>query len=113
MSDTEKAPKTGRMFNTNWFDPGWHKGDMGRGSNGREEEAGQTAGQGEAWAAVFDYGPDDYPCRMFISKFAPGAVIHTTQGHTSRASMPWPARYSPHPGSGEHGADWGRAGNCP
>lgn len=87
MSNAEKAPKTGRMFNTNWFDPGWHKGDMGSGSNGREEEEGQATGKGEAWAAIFDYGPDEYPCRMFISKFEPGAVIHTHDHPNDYCSM--------------------------
>lgn len=77
MSDTEKAPKTGRMFNTNWFDPGWHKGDMGAGSQGREEVKGETAGKGAAWAAIFNFGTEECPGRVFISKFEPGAVIHT------------------------------------
>lgn len=77
MGEREAAVGAGRFFNTNWFDPGWHKGDMGRGSNGREQIKGQAAGQGEAWAAVFNFGTEQTPGRVFISKFEPGAIIHT------------------------------------
>src|SRR5690606_28208977 len=77
MDETTTKPKTARMFNTNWFDPGWHKGNMAAGSNGREEVPGETAGKGEAWAAIFNFGTEECPGRVFISKFEPGAVIHT------------------------------------
>ena len=75
MDDTATNPKTGRMFQTNWFDPGWHKGNMENGSNGREEVAGETAGKGEAWASIFNFGTEECPGRVFISKFEAGGAL--------------------------------------
>lgn len=86
MSDSGNSPKTGRMFNTNWFDPGWGDGSMDSGSMGREE-GGTSAGEGRAQHAIFDYGTDEHPCRCFIAKFEPGAVIHPHDHPTDYCSI--------------------------
>lgn len=80
MSEVQAKPKTGRMYTTNWFDPGWHEGNLSAGSNGREDPPGAKCGEGKAWAAIFNFGGEESPGRVFISKFEAGAVL-TTHDH--------------------------------
>lgn len=75
------------MFNTNWTNPVWMAVAMENSSNGREAEPGGAAGQGGAQHAVFNFGTNEHPCRCFIVKFEPGAVIHPHDHPTDYCSI--------------------------